>query len=349
MKDHTNNNLPAGYSTRSIKNDDVEVLVDLFNASSMKIYGTLNTDIEDMSSEFDSPDINLEKDTRVVLGDDGQIKGGIIVFAEPDLPVHPFLWGYVHPDFEGKGLGNYLLAWAEERASEHLEKLPGDVRVSVRLSTRQGYSPAEKLFISRGYQLFRKSFLMKISLEKEPVVPEAPAGFTFRPIDPERDAEMAYRVQDDAFQDHFGHVEETFENGFPIFKHFFIEAAHFDPNVWIIAEEGDEMVAVLIGRKDSLEDPESGHVSVLGVRKPWRGRGLAGYMLKKSFAEFYKRGKKSVTLNVDGESLTGAVRLYEKVGMKIESCYDRYEKELRPGKEISTVSLEIEETEETAA
>ena len=348
MKEHNNNNLPAGYTSRPIKKDDVMALVDVFNASSLKEFGTLNTDVDDMTAEVESPDINLEKDTRVVLGDDGQIKGALIVFADLDLPAHPFLWGCVYPEYEGKGLGNYLLSWAENRSLELLEKLPIDARMSVRLHTRQGYDPAEKLFISRGYQLFRRSFLMKIDLDEEPVVSKAPAGFTFRSVDPEKDAETVYRVQDEAFQDHFGHVEESFENGFPIFKHFFIKAPHFDPDLWIIAEEDDEMVAVLIGRKDSLEDPDSGHVSVLGVRKPWRGRGLAGYMLKRSFYEFYKRGKKAVSLNVDGESLTGAVRLYEKVGMKIISCYDRYEKELRPGKEISTISVKTEETQEAA-
>jgi hypothetical protein len=42
---------------------------------------------------------------------------------------------------------------------------------------------------------------------------------------------------------------------------------------------------------------------------------------------------------VDAENLTGALRLYEKAGMHVHRQFDLYEKELRPGKEISVESL----------
>jgi len=46
-----------------------------------------------------------------------------------------------------------------------------------------------------------------------------------------------------------------------------------------------------------------------------------------------------VELGVDAQSLTGALRLYEKVGMHIHKQGDMYEKELRPGREIAVESL----------
>ena len=347
MKERKIQNLPAGFNFRPVLKDDVEELVDVFNAFSNNVYGKDNTSIEDMTEEVNSPDIDLENDTLVILNPEGEIKAAIIIFAELDMPVHPFLWGGVHPDYEGKGLGSFLLNWAEERSLKYLEKIPQDARLSVRLNGRQGYSPTEKLYAARGYKLYRQSFEMRYDLDHEPQVPEPPAGFSFRAVDPEKDAETVYRVQDEAFKDHFGYVEESFEKGFPVFKHFFIDSPAFDPEHWVIVEEGDEMVGVLIGRKYSHEDPDAGHIAVIGVRRPWRGRGLAGYMLKRSFAGYYKHGKKCVTLNVDGGSLTGALRLYENAGMRIEICYDRYEKELRSGKELSTVSLESEDSELT--
>jgi len=42
---------------------------------------------------------------------------------------------------------------------------------------------------------------------------------------------------------------------------------------------------------------------------------------------------------VDAENLTGALRLYENVGMHIYQAFDIFEKEIRPGKEISVQSL----------
>jgi hypothetical protein len=42
---------------------------------------------------------------------------------------------------------------------------------------------------------------------------------------------------------------------------------------------------------------------------------------------------------VDAQSLTGALRLYENAGMHVYRAFDQYEKELRPGKELSVQSL----------
>jgi mycothiol synthase len=43
---------------------------------------------------------------------------------------------------------------------------------------------------------------------------------------------------------------------------------------------------------------------------------------------------------VDAQSLTGATRLYEKAGMYVQRQYATYEKELRPGEDLSTQSVE---------
>jgi ribosomal protein S18 acetylase RimI-like enzyme len=62
-------------------------------------------------------------------------------------------------------------------------------------------------------------------------------------------------------------------------------------------------------------------------------------LLRHSFNEFYRRGKRKVGLGVDTQNLTGAVRLYEKAGMHVDQVFETYEKELRPGTEISVQSL----------
>jgi hypothetical protein len=46
-----------------------------------------------------------------------------------------------------------------------------------------------------------------------------------------------------------------------------------------------------------------------------------------------------IGLGVDADSLTGATRLYEKAGMRVERRYELWEKELRPGIESATQSL----------
>jgi ribosomal protein S18 acetylase RimI-like enzyme len=67
---------------------------------------------------------------------------------------------------------------------------------------------------------------------------------------------------------------------------------------------------------------------VLGVRPQWRRRGVATALLRHSFRDFRDRGATRVGLGVDGENTTGAVRLYERVGMRVVRRNDTYEKTL---------------------
>jgi GNAT superfamily N-acetyltransferase len=111
----------------------------------------------------------------------------------------------------------------------------------------------------------------------------------------------------------------------------------FDPSLWFVAFDGEEIAGF------SLCSYEQGEawVGELGVRRPWREKGLGLAFLHHSFGEFYRRGVRSVVLNVDSQSLTGATRLYTRAGMHPVEQTDIYELELRPGIELSTETLEV--------
>jgi ribosomal protein S18 acetylase RimI-like enzyme len=49
------------------------------------------------------------------------------------------------------------------------------------------------------------------------------------------------------------------------------------------------------------------------------GRGLAKALLLRSFREFHRRGQRRVGLGVDSENATGATKLYESVGMVVDT------------------------------
>ena len=171
--------------------------------------------------------------------------------------------------------------------------------------------------------------------------PVWPQGITLRTFNPETDAEAVYRADVDSFRDHFGFIEEPFEEGFERFKYFHIDHDDFDPTLWFLAMDGDEIAGINLCRphSDAYADPALGWVGSLGVRRPWRKRGLGLALLRHSFNEFYRRGRRRVGLGVDAQNLTGALRLYERAGMHSHRAFDFYEKELRPGTEISVESL----------
>ncbi len=62
------------------------------------------------------------------------------------------------------------------------------------------------------------------------------------------------------------------------------------------------------------------------MRRPWRGQGLGKALLYRTFAEFWRRGLPRVSLGVDADSPTGATKLYERVGMTVESANVVFEK-----------------------
>jgi ribosomal protein S18 acetylase RimI-like enzyme len=180
---------------------------------------------------------------------------------------------------------------------------------------------------------------MMATLDSVPVIPPAPAGILIRRADPHTELEAVYLALEDSFRDHFGFEQQPFEKGFAHFKHEMIDEPGYDPDYWFVAVDGSEIAGVCICRPVDSEDAGSGWVGDLGVRRAWRKKGLGNLLLMSAFAAFHARGQARAALGVDATSLTGALRLYERAGMRVVRQFDQFEKELRPGREISTQTL----------
>jgi mycothiol synthase len=234
-----------------------------------------------------------------------------------------------------------LLSWAEQRALRALPNVPDGLRFAPRVGTFREAEKPKRLFDDMGYDYIRSSYQMLIEMDALVPEPVWAEGIVLRTFNQETDSEAVYRAVDASFQDHFGHVDQPFEVGFERFKHFVLNAAEFDPTLLFLAVDvsSGEIAGINICRPHSYDDPEMGWVGTLGVRRPWRKRGIGLALLRHSFNEFYRRGKRKVGLGVDAQNLTGALRLYENAGMRVQQAFDQYEKELRPGMEISVQSL----------
>jgi GNAT superfamily N-acetyltransferase len=60
------------------------------------------------------------------------------------------------------------------------------------------------------------------------------------------------------------------------------------------------------------------YIGQVGVRRPWRRRGLAAAMLTHVLKLAANAGRTTAALDVDAASLTGAVGVYERVGFHTE-------------------------------
>ena len=337
---HANISLPQGFTSRPARLDDAEMTVRLINAFSNHYYHMEEANLNNFLRDWQTPGHNLKTDTKLVFSPEGKLVGYQDVFSTHTPPVHPWVWGCVHPQFENLGIGTYLLTWAETRARQEVPKVPDGLRVSLLAGIDERALPAKQLLLNFGFRPTRQSYKMLLEMSDAPPKPKFPPHIQLKPYDPERDAAAVYRADDDAFRDHFGFIEEPFEEGFQKFTHHFTQDEAYDPSLWFIAWDGDEIAGICLCKKWAEDDKDAGYISSLGVRRPWRHQGLGSALLYQAFNEFYKRGKRKVALEVDAESLTGAVDLYLKVGMKVARRFTRYEKELRPGKEIIVQSLE---------
>ncbi len=331
--------LPEGFTARGARMEDVEPALALFNRWSHSVIG--RDEINDagaIHNEWASPGFDPAEDIRLVFAPNRQMAGYIEVWTTVKPAVHPWVWGRVDPDYEDLGIGTWLVHWAEQRALRELPNLPAELRFAPRVGTLREAQKPKSLFDDMGYQHIRCSHHMLIEMDAlvpEPVFPE---GITLRSYNAETDAAAVYRAVEDSFRDHFGFVEQPLEEGLKRFRHFW-EDESSDPTLMFLAVDGQEIAGINLCRPHAFDDPEMGWVGTLGVRRPWRKRGLGLALLRHSFNEFYRRGKRKVGLGVDAQNLTGALRLYESAGMHVHQTYDLYEKELRPGMEISVESL----------
>lgn len=326
--------LPEGFSTRPARMEDVDELAAMFNTLSVEMIGAADWDANELGNDFKTPGFDLEKDSLVVISPEGKIVAYQDVFAVHTTPVHPHVMGRVHKAYHGIGLGTYLLNWAIRHSHHVLDKVPEDARVSMRTWIVSTWEPAIQLFKDNGLELSRVFYEMVIEMKEAPPKPKWPEGITVRSYNHPEEAEAVFRVIREAFRDHFGHIEEPYEESFKRFKHFRFNDERFESDLWFLAMDGDQIVGASLCAKYGYESKDHGNVSTLGVLRPWRRCGIGLALLLHSFNVYWERNQKYVRLGVDSDSLTGAVRLYEKAGMHIHRRYDTYEFELRPGREL---------------
>jgi ribosomal protein S18 acetylase RimI-like enzyme len=177
-----------------------------------------------------------------------------------------------------------------------------------------------------GYAPVRITYTMAIDLAGPPAPPVWPDGVSVRAYVPEQDEQAAHEALEAAFADLWGRPPGTLEQFLSKTRR-----PYFDPELWFLATDGQEIVGTTL----ASDIDGQGYIEGVGVRRAWRGHGVALAMLQHAFAELYARGITHVGLSVDAQSPTGALRLYERAGMHLDQSYRLYERELRPGFEVT--------------
>jgi mycothiol synthase len=315
---------PAGYRTRVASLEDREALAALVNEVNVAEVGFAFTDADRIRDDLTKPGRDDEDDV-ILVGPDGSIEGYLTTWRdEPLTAIHQL--AFVRPALNGRGLSAWLLRFGEAQARAWIEREHPSPPVDLRVSRWTNNEKAGALLAALGYRHVRTFNDMRIDLDGWSEAVEAPDGIVIRTFDRERDARAVHATLVEAFDDHWG----TNFGPFDAWAHGTIQGAgaNFDPGFWFVALDGDQVVGAACCQTSSVSSPDAAHVGDLGVRRAWRGRGIGRALLLTVFAEAKRRGIGAVELGVDSESLTGATRLYESVGMQVTHGYDHWSKPL---------------------
>jgi len=290
--------VPLESELRPPRDDDFDAILALLNAHQLAAFGEASETAEDLRTWLTSPSVELDRDIRLL-----EQEGRLVGYADVDPNgAEPSVWWCdvkVDPNVDAGGALGVLVGWLEERAQE------GDLRIWTAAQDDRVVHAFERL----GFATVRHSYRMEIELGGPRREPSWPTGISTRTVTPD-DGRLVYDLVLEVWQDTWDPMDETFEE----WQHWTTGAPAYDPTLWFLAGDGNEVAGFSLCREDP-NDPRAGHVATLGVRRPWRRQGLGEALLQHSFREFERRGYSRATLGVDAASPTGATRLYERAGM----------------------------------
>jgi ribosomal protein S18 acetylase RimI-like enzyme len=300
----------AEVEVRSATLDDVAAAVAVMNAESQRIRG--RDDVNEVAVRgwwTQPPPFDLTRDV-VLATRDGVIVGyGDLSDQAHDgmtfwLDVRGDAIAETHAELERRALSRVVAGGVVRAVADH-----ADDRYQQYLS-------------EQGYGRIRSSYRMGIELVGRSFEAQWPAGARLRTAREGTDEPLMHGLVEQSFADHWGFTPAPYDE----WLHWLREMGDYDPSLCFIVEVDGVPAGVEICQPGEWGEPDRGWVGSLGVLPSFRGRGLGYALLMHAFAEFADRGQPRAGLGVDAENTTGALRLYERAGMRVLEQQDIWER-----------------------
>jgi GNAT superfamily N-acetyltransferase len=288
--------LPAGLTIRPLVRDDAAAVTALIADEELTDVGEVVIEEADIVADWQRPGYDVSAGSVGVF--DGERLIGYAEVAHGDRGD-----AAVHPDYRGRGIGTWLAHWMQRMARAKGATVIG-------MPVPQG-SPGDRLLEGLGYRVRWTSWVLQ--LPEGASIPERPLpeGYAVRAAG-QSEWEAAYTLNEDAFLEWSERERDTFAQ----WRSQVVERPGFEPwHLRVVADPAGEVVAMALLQ---LHDHQ-GYIARLATRSDQRGRGLAQALLVDAFAEARQHGATRFELSTD--SRTGALGLYEKVGMQVTSAW----------------------------
>jgi ribosomal protein S18 acetylase RimI-like enzyme len=312
--------LPEGFTTSRPTAEDAAAIYGLLASADLVAIGHVDSTLDDVHDALAEPGFDRDRDGWLVWrghtvvgwawacrkGSSDQVQ--IDVYTHPEVPeVASWLWDIV-----------------ETRAAEIAAEL-GHPRAVVDIGVHRQDADKRTRAELRSYAIETSFYRMKVDHDVPPEPLAPPPGVTLLTVgDDEARRRAAHRVYEDSFQAHFGFVSRTYDE----WAADHAAQSTFDWSQLRLAVVDGVPAAVLAGTNQFVPDENCGYVQTLATLPAYRGRRLASLLLRDRFSRDAELGRAGTYLHVDANNSTGALDLYESVGMRTVMIIDVWRKPL---------------------
>jgi ribosomal protein S18 acetylase RimI-like enzyme len=240
--------------------------------------------------------------------------------------------GCVDPEWQRRGIGTAVIAWQEAQTRRRFEQDAAAGRAAgpprMRIRTEEQHHHQARLLENLGYGTIRWFNEMHRPLAKPLPDIRLASGYEFKVLEQSL-FEPVRLAHNEAFKDHWGSEPRDEESW-----RFTLEeptARHDWSGVVLDASTGDVAAYQLASHDpDAAKDRgfKEGYTELLGVRRAYRGKGLAQVLLVEAMRRFTQAGMDVASLDVDSANPTGALALYTAMGYVAVNRSMTWEKQL---------------------
>jgi len=323
----------AGLAFRTFRGEvDYPLMLEVIEESKKADRAEWSTSVEDIARDY-SHLRNCDPKTDMIFAlIDGRPIGYGRTGWEDERKGDRILFLFVNlvPAWRGKGIRAAMVRWLEDRARAVAEANPTNKTKIYQTWMSEHEQDAIRVFTEAGYEPARWEYEMIRSLDEPIADAPLPEGIELRPVT-DADAPQVFAAANEAFIDHWGETDWFTPKSLDEWR----KGPTYDPSIWKIAFDGDEVVGTVMNYVHKKENQEygrqRGYTESICVRKAWRGRGIAKALITESMRMHKAMGMTEVCHGVDTQNPTGALQLYEGLGYRPHKREYAYRKPMRTG------------------
>ena len=272
----------------------------------------LVTPVDEFEEWIDDPHFSFEHDSRIALLGEEAV-GYARLWHRPSNVIQSrvFMLGGVEPSHRRRGIGSSLIDWQIRRGTEILAAAPPDLPRYLRTVAFDFEKEAIALYEKHGLAPIRYFYELIRPISEVASVSPTP-GIVIVAWDPARDEELR-EVTNASFEDHWGSTPLDREAWTHRMESFGIRL-----DLSLMALDEDRIVGLLLASHfpddRTVTGRRDGWITTLGTVRSHRKRGIASALVLTACHAFQREGFTHALLGVDGESPTGAYRLYQGLG-----------------------------------